>query len=990
MVFKMHNNKLLKHLLSSSENDFNLKIPQYDEVKDFYWVLTPLILYIENEINKIFNNSPADYDDKCYFVSSIVSQINIFVKNKYLSSILTIEKQVLCKAGYINDSSDESLYKYSLLSSSHEWIEYLHEKYPLLFERLNIIIENIITHVHNLSLRFEQDQSEIATLLKVSSLKIYDISLFSGDQHQNGQSVCILMFSDGQKIVYKPRSTWCEVFFLEFINFLNTEKNNINIGVPAVIDKESYSWTQFIEHTCCTNLSEVYDFYFMQGKALCIFYLLGTSDIISDNIISVGNRPYFIDLECLFTKNRFTENSSYVMDKYNNSVIRVGMLPFWNYSDDYVKNSIFSSLAATEIDDDAVFLPSFSGKTHGINEEYLESFLKGFKEMYFHIETYKKSIIQFLSKSILMKKSYHFRVVLHPTATYDILINELNSPEISASALNHEVFKDKLTRLCRCSSNANDKSVVKSIHRQIFNGDIPYFSTGITEDSLFAKSNNFISPKFFNSKSIIDQVLNQCEEFNLTDYKLQSDLIYKTIDLYWTIKQNKDSIQSCKLYFSLIKPSDSTANNSLNSNNTLLEISNDIAVAIKNQLFKYKGEINYINDNRDINSSNYYISPMNYDIYDGMTGLALLYTYLYKYTNDSSQLEISLTILENSKQYFYKLLKNGYYSRKANILKSYDSVSPFSFPMSTLFLMDHLSSIDSQYWDDSFFSDSIDWLNNNIKGNLNFDILRGQSGTLELLLNFINRLNTNSKLKIEQTFSTIITQLLNSANTSNNHFSWKYKDFLSHNFPDFTFGGYAHGSAGIAAALFRYCDHYRSNDLAHKMAHGALHHDRSYYNEQINGWGDNRFNDKSVDSSAWCHGSTGIALSRLLIMQYNQVDGCLNELEIAQNNIIKHGLGNNQSICHGDMSALEVLYSISTITNNNRIKKIINNRLNVIIDTHYQNEYKLGQLGSSGSMFIGYTGIAYGLLRLYDYVNIPSIISLESSLLNNHNLHKTY
>jgi lantibiotic modifying enzyme len=202
-------------------------------------------------------------------------------------------------------------------------------------------------------------------------------------------------------------------------------------------------------------------------------------------------------------------------------------------------------------------------------------------------------------------------------------------------------------------------------------------------------------------------------------------------------------------------------------------------------------------------------------------------------------------------------------------------------------------------------------------------------------------------------------------------------------------GGFSHGTSGICQALFRLAA-FSKNEEHFEMAKEALRYDRSLYDNEFSGWLDMREN-RPFDGSAWCHGSAGIGLSRLLVQMHYSDELFEEECEIALGNTITRGIGNNQCVCHGDIGNIEIIYALASSTGNKDAIRIAENRINNLIAMKKAGKrWKSGKLHCGSELlgfFMGLAGMGYGLLRLALWDSIPSIIALEGPSMSFRNLH---
>jgi lantibiotic modifying enzyme len=81
--------------------------------------------------------------------------------------------------------------------------------------------------------------------------------------------------------------------------------------------------------------------------------------------------------------------------------------------------------------------------------------------------------------------------------------------------------------------------------------------------------------------------------------------------------------------------------------------------------------------------------------------------------------------------------------------------------------------------------------------------------------------------------------------------------------------GFSHGAAGIAYALTRLYE-ITCKDTLLGAAQEAVEYERSVFMADFDNWPDLCYSEPmEVDTSAWCHGATGIGLSRLVSLPGN-------------------------------------------------------------------------------------------------------------------------
>jgi type 2 lantibiotic biosynthesis protein LanM len=122
----------------------------------------------------------------------------------------------------------------------------------------------------------------------------------SGDTHCSGQSVHILTFADGRRLVYKPRSVAMEAAYSGVIAWLNRAGCEPDLKEVRTHDEGDFGWMAFVEAPACRAKEEVERFFFRQGGQIALAYVFGCADLHYENVVAHGEYPVLVDLEALF------------------------------------------------------------------------------------------------------------------------------------------------------------------------------------------------------------------------------------------------------------------------------------------------------------------------------------------------------------------------------------------------------------------------------------------------------------------------------------------------------------------------------------------------------------------------------------------------------------------------------------------------------------------------------------------------------------------
>lgn len=132
---------------------------------------------------------------------------------------------------------------------------------------------------------------------------LVDVQVGDADVHDGHREVLILTFSDGARVVYKPRSLALDLAFNKLLAWLQQRGLSPIMRSPRVLCREGYGWAEFIAHRLAADAAERDAFYRRMGVVACIAYLMGSADLHNGNVIAQGGDPIVIDLETMLQAN---------------------------------------------------------------------------------------------------------------------------------------------------------------------------------------------------------------------------------------------------------------------------------------------------------------------------------------------------------------------------------------------------------------------------------------------------------------------------------------------------------------------------------------------------------------------------------------------------------------------------------------------------------------------------------------------------------------
>ena len=894
-------------------------------------------------------------------INDVASQIVKYAYSNYIDSVYKYELKLAISYNLVkgvNQKEKENFF-INTLSQDEEWIRYFFEKYPNLTHLLETYTNRIINYFTTFSHNFEKEKSQLDVFFGLRKSNIKKIEMFSGDIHF-GRCVMAVNFECGKKLYYKPRKAGNEQFLVDFISFLSSLGLKIKLKIPEFKNYQDHSWHIHKEFGSeIKDWRELTTYYHNWGVLLCVFYFLNSQDIIPDNILFSDNQPCILDCEALINNPIPYQDTTPLVQFIQNSVIKTGILPDWMFSNIEERNRISSVLF--KFNKANLHLPKYNQESLPISKELSVFFLDGFKYAYDLMLKHKELILKFFS-------TYNFneitsRVLLHPTIIYTFLLKEYTTPEYLSGAKKISTLLSTIVKENAFGKYRNQ--IIHSISEQMENGDIPYFYTQSGDSALYVNQRVLIKEWLDKKESLSTFLLQKTKKASLTDCHYQCNIINETLHFFLDVIDDTSNLYR-------LKPS---------KINNLSKIKFDILNAVKliseritKKIIEIENEVGFICRTKNVYDGVFQVSLMNDSIYGGLAGICIFYRTLYNYIKNPEYLRLSNKL-------FKQLCSN--YLIETDIKDSMIPISPLSGISGILYIMELFPS---DFYNQTIYNDIIERIKRLIPITTQFDYMSGLTGLI-LFIKQCKLIKYQDKCLLLQSSG---NRLLELANSKEGMLHWTYLDGVSGREERLVLGGFSHGSSAIAVA-FRFL-YEEFNDLCIMSAfQKTLLHDRSFYDDRIRGWRDGREYIHNQDTGSWCHGAAGIALSRIMLISFCEKDSLtFKELTIAESQVKKR-IGYNLSVCHGTMGNLEILKAIDSILYDGhkyetRILEWINSIIKLI-----KEEGKIlcgdDNLDSQLSMFMGYAGVGYQLLRMYDWQHLPSIMCMETSPFINH-LHK--
>ncbi|EOO58623.1 type 2 lantibiotic biosynthesis protein LanM [Bacillus cereus VD196] len=844
-------------------------------------------------------------------------------------------------------------------------------RYPCLLRSISNEMRKSKKIILELFDRYEKDKVVIAkNTLRVDIIsKVKKIKLGLGDPHCDGRRAIAIQLEHG-KIMYKPRDSSPEFFYSMLINKWNSviKDPNYVIKVPKGIYKEEYSWIEYIPFNECKYTIDIHSFYKRMGVQMAFLYALNATDLHFENIIAHGSHPVLIDLECLFSIPLSNRNPSNILGahyKIQNQIARsicsIGLLPTSNEPTKdisgigtgmsnkiVVKSPQITKNDQTEIKIKNLDLnytmfkpnqPKFKGKKILVSN-YIDDILQGFEKAYQYIEQDKVQFIREISNQKL-----HVRYLAKSTNKYTSTLDLSYHPRFLHHAMDRELF---LLKACEPLNRSNHNiSIQKNEFRELLNGDIPYFTVDIHAKDLIASNHKRIKKVF--SYSPFHYVCEKIKTFCTNDLNFQMEIIRMS---FLTSHAEKKTVQKqavpLKKSIQKFQQKDFCITKAKEIGDYLFSI------ATTGTNFE-KRNICWLQSSAKTENTKI-LKVMDDTLYDGITGMAVMYLLLWRVTKDYKYLRIAEDMMEDmmcrfqSNQLHLPSHSIGAFSGISSIL--YASLSFYFYTQNEKYILFSYAMIED--------------ISNLLQLDRHYDIIGGVAGLLLVLIKFYEITRDQDILEVAKSCGNF---LINQAiHINNNEVGWKgiSQKLLT---------GFSHGNAGIIFALQRLYTYNKDEEIVN-IIRKALSFEN---NNKVNTfWIDLRKSNKQIDAMTWCHGSPGILLSRLELQKSIHVSFSQQiqlDITFALSNILQHGFHNDNSLCHGRIGNILILLQYARRVHDKKLQKASQNLIcEIVKEMRFESENPLNPRENIGIM-TGLAGVVYALLYVCDDT-LPNIMTL--------------
>ncbi|MEV4755971.1 type 2 lanthipeptide synthetase LanM family protein [Micromonospora sp. NPDC049559] len=869
-------------------------------------------------------------------------------------------------------------------------------RYPVLARQLVLVSRAWLTQTTRLLDRVAADLPALAEEFAggADPGRVVEVTTGLGDHHRGGQSVAMVRFAGGLRVVYKPRPVGVDVHFQRLLDWVNARTEGMGLRAPRCLDRGGYGWAEFVTGRPCRDAAEIRRFYRRQGGLLALLYLVRATDFHGENLIAVGDQPVLVDLETLFEPGlpRLTmvgESGAEraVAELTTGSVLQAGLLPTgaWQTAQG---NADLSGLGWSPGQHSPMRLPYLDAEgtdtmrmrirrqdlgapahrpVAGDAElrllDYGDDVSAGFAEVYRALLRHRAEVAEVLRAFA----GDEVRVLIRDTVTYAMLLDTSFHPDVLARGLDRERHFDWLWR--DAVYRPGLAGVVEAERRDLWRNDVPAFSATVGGTVLRDSAGTPLPDVPLEPG--LDRALATLAGLSEADLARQLWLVRSCIA---TNALQRGETQVYTYY--RFRPAERTT-----GPERLLAGAADVARRLAEIAVRADGEALWVGPHRN-RPRVWSVGALSPSMYDGLLSIAFFLGYHAEASGDDGLRRLAREAAASAvRQIRRRALRRVHPTATAD----FGGLCGLG---GMVYALTHLGAL----WADPRLLGEAHALaariGRTIEQDTEFAVTDGAAGSLLALAGLHRVDGAGGTLDLIRSAA---DHLLANQRPYGTGASWLPRLMRENGLAGQPLAGFAHGTAGIVAALAtaaRVLGDERYLDAAAR----AVRYERELFDPAIGNWRDVRQaaeptatvrieseRDVTTDRVAWCHGAPGIGIAKLLTMPVLDDPVLRTELDVAVRTTVDRGFGYGLSVCHGDFGSLELLLLAARQLADPTLDRLARQHASGIMDTIDERGWLLGlpRGVEIAGFFSGIAGVGYGLLRAADPDRFPSVVAQE-------------
>lgn len=768
-------------------------------------------------------------------------------------------------------------------------------RYPVLAKDLTVAIANWRAQVGRVLDRLAADADALADagLLPCDPGTLRAVDLATGDSHEAGQSVAILRFADGHRLVYKPRD--CAVFTL-YRDTLDALAPSLppesRLYAPLALVRPGYGWVEHVEHA--TDTAEPGPYLRKLGALLAIAHVFGASDLHLENVIASPAGPVPVDLETLVQNRSHDSGAATAAQKaarwLNESVLGTGILPVQLTAGE--GTSIDVSVSTGGLNEDAGNATAHQlvhpctdrmrieavtgpigraknqppGMTAALVREHRTALSDGFAETYRAVIAQRPRLRAILTAAPDMT----VRHIVRATRSYSLLLTEMRQP----GRLRSGIDRDHLLRSLwvRLADHPDDAELVRAEEHALRRLDIPLFTTGFDTAALRTDGHDVASRHF--QCTTREDVLHRLDRLTGDTLTASQPLIEESILAATPAREHTEPQPEAP---QRVGDTAAALRRAARAQGRLLA---DTAILGDD-------DATWISVCSSTDSTGLEYRPIGPTLYDGLAGITFAAAYAHETLPG-----LGLDDLAHRTAHAVAAILDDWDQDRVDL-----PIGAFSGAAGLLYALAHYDTRLGGGRHRDLRAATVRRLAANAAHDTFYDVMAGAAGASAVIAAL-----PESRTDYGRTALRVLADHLIAHATDTGDGSLAWETGIAHA----RLGGFSHGATGIGWALAR-TSALLGDDRIAAAAHAALRFDDTLYDPARHRWLDVRPETVAQGRAYpahWCHGTAGIAMARAAAATLLNAPELLDLAALGAQATTGDALPADDSLCHGTLGNL--------------------------------------------------------------------------------------
>ncbi|MFT3776422.1 MAG: type 2 lanthipeptide synthetase LanM family protein [Minicystis sp.] len=832
--------------------------------------------------------------------------------------------------------------------------------------------------------RFAADREEIARRLAPAAptpLRVTAIESLLSDSHNGGRSVSILTLQGGTRVVYKPRSVANEAAWFRLLAWLNEHGAPEQMKVIDVITRPDHGWVEVIAAAPMRNQVEAVHYHRRCGMLVALTYVVGANDLHYENLLAVGDQPVVIDLETILCHSPIETVYGAATDDllktiFFESPIRTGLLPRWQTGQGIPVD--VSGLGAVtvqlsqvpiaqwkDVNTDLMDLAyeTVSGKQgpncpvldgEGLSpNDYLEEIAAGFTEAYRLLMGERERMLA-PGGPLAGLGALRVRFIYRGTASYLMTLKRSRTPHLLRDGVDRSIYLETMVSpMLFAGSRPRGWPLLELERRALDIEDCPYFVAAAGAAEIDDPRGGTIGGIL--EAACFDQMVARLERLDERDLENQLALVRASFDARDMVSAHAGSGDAQR------SPARAEEAAPLGARELVDEAAR-IGESILERSISVGRAPHWITLRRLVAIEKSQLDPIGADLFEGRSGIALLFAALHRATARPRFGEVARALAKALSVELHAMTPEQPHDTLIHGLTGVVSLA-YVFPHLAALLDDPALLVAADRASRFITRDAL-------AADRRYDILSGAAGSLVALLRLARALPDGDA--IERAVACGDHLLAQRSEGIGGLRGWK-------TFEDRAISGFAHGSAGIAYALLRLhaaCGEERFRAAAFE----AIALENTTFSAEVGNWPDLRWPQPSF-AAGWCHGGPGIALARMEALAHGGSPSLARDINAAATLARDFVRDGTDHLCCGNFGRVLLLREIGRRTDRpDRVRAAEALAAGLVDRVRRGGSYRFvreyaGHVSFPG-LFQGTAGVAYALLVLSGDSAVPDIIQL--------------